>query len=85
MLTSCGMAVICTVRAEYSPAAPPTAAPAIITAQPVAVMPPSWTTIARVAAMAVAIPVVETWLPRRAVAGLFIRCRPATKHEAARM
>ena len=36
MLTSCGMAVICTVLAEYSPAAPPISAPAISTIQPVA-------------------------------------------------
>src|SRR5256885_183017 len=35
-LTSCGIAVIWTVLAEYSPAAPPTSAPAIITIQPVA-------------------------------------------------
>ena len=32
---------------------------------------------------AIAIPAIETWLPRRAVAGEFIRCRPTTKHAAA--
>ena len=36
-LTSCGMAVISTVRAAYRPAAPPSSAPAIITIQPVVV------------------------------------------------
>ena len=84
MLTSCGIAVICTVRAEYSPAAPPTSAPASITIQPVALITPPWMMIASVAAMAVIMPPVETWLPRRAVAGVFIRCRPSTKHDAAR-
>ena len=33
---------------------------------------------------AMTIPAVETWLPRRAVAGEFIRCRPKTKQAAAR-
>ena len=33
---------------------------------------------------AMAMPAVETWLPRRAVAGEFIRCRPTTKQAAAR-
>ena len=84
MLTSCGMAVICTVLAEYSPAAPPSSAPAIITIQPVALIRLPWMMIARVAAIAVIMPAVETWLPRRALAGLFIRCRPSTKPDAAR-
>jgi hypothetical protein len=83
MLTNCGIAVICTVRAEYRPMPEPTSVPAIMTAQPVAVTVPEWMTMARVTAMAAVIPPVDTWLPRRAVAGLFIRCRPRTKHEAA--
>ena len=33
--------------------------------------------------MASAMPAVDTWLPRRAVAGEFIRCRPSTKQTAA--
>ena len=32
---------------------------------------------------AMIMPAIDTWLPRRAVAGLFIRCRPITKHAAA--
>ena len=84
MLTSCGMAVIWTVRARYSPAPAPTRAPASITIQPVALIAPEWMMRASVAAIAVVMPAVDTWLPRRAVAGLFIRCRPSTKHDAAR-
>src|SRR5260370_42065399 len=76
------MAVICTVRAEYSPAAAPTPAPAIITIQPVAVTVPACTTRANVVAIARAMPAVDTWLPRRAEAGEFIRCRPNTKQTA---
>ena len=83
MLTSWGMAVISTVRAAYSPAPPPSSAPAIITIQPVVVTVPAWATRASVVATASAMPAVETWLPRRAVAGEFIRCRPNTKHVAA--
>src|SRR6266567_1800008 len=82
-LTSWGMAVICTVRAEYSPAPAPTSAPATITIQPVAVTVPACTTRANVVAIARAMPAVDTWLPRRAVAGEFIRCRPSTKQTAA--
>ena len=77
------MAVICTVRAEYRPAPAPTSAPAIITIQPVAVTVPACTTRANVVAIARAMPAVDTWLPRRAVAGEFIRCRPSTKQTAA--
>ena len=33
---------------------------------------------------AMPMPAVDTWLPRRAVAGEFIRCRPTTKQAAAR-
>src|SRR6267154_2399780 len=82
-LTSWGMAVICTVRAEYSPAPAPTPAPAIITIQPVTVTVPAFTTRANVVAIARVMPPVDTWLPRRAEAGEFIRCRPNTKHVAA--
>ena len=38
MLTSCGIAVICTVRAEYSPMPRADERPAISTIQPVAVI-----------------------------------------------
>ncbi len=77
------MAVICTVRAEYSPAPAPTSAPAIITIQPVTVIVPRCTTRAKVVAIARTMPAAETWLPRRAEAGEFIRCRPSTKQTAA--
>ncbi len=83
MLTSCGMAVISTVRAAYRPAPPPSSAPAIITIQPVVVTVPACATRARVVAMARTMPAVDTWLPRRALAGEFIRCRPSTKQVAA--
>src|SRR5690242_4692498 len=76
------MAVIGTVRAEYRPAPAPTSTPAIITAQPVAVTVPACTTRANVVAIARAMPAVDTWLPRRAEAGEFIRCRPSTKQTA---
>ena len=84
MLTSWGMAVISTVRAAYRPAPPPSSAPAIITIHPVAVTVPAWATRASVVATAATMPAVDTWLPRRAVAGEFIRCRPNTKQVADR-
>jgi hypothetical protein len=80
MLTSWGIAVIFTVRAEYSPAAAPMSAPAISTVHLVAVMVPPWMTSANTATTATNMPKADTWLPRRAVAGEFIRCRPRTKH-----
>ena len=83
MLTSCGIAVICTVRAEYRPAPAPSSAPASSTIHPVAVTVPSWMIRASVATIAATIPPPETKLPFRAVAGVFIRCRPMTKHAAA--
>ena len=83
MLTSCGIAVISTVRAAYRPAPPPSSAPASITIHPVAVTVPEWATRASVVAIATTMPAVDTWLPRRAEAGEFIRCRPSTKHVAA--
>ena len=82
-LTSWGMAVISTVRAAYRPAPAPTSVPAIITAQPIGLTVPECTTSANVVAMASAMPAVDTWLPRRAEAGEFIRCRPSTKQTAA--
>ncbi len=81
--TSCGIAVICTVRAAYRPIAEPISAPAISTIQPVVVTVPSWMSRMSVAMPAMIMPVIDTWLPRRAVAGLFIRCRPNTKNAAA--
>ena len=81
--TSWGMAVICTVRAEYRPTAEPASAPQISTIQPAAVTVPSWISSTSVAATATTMPAVETWLPRRAVPGEFIRCRPITKQAAA--
>jgi hypothetical protein len=83
--TSCGIAVIWTVRAEYRPATEPSSVPTMSTVQPTPVTLPSWMSSTRVAMMAMAIPAVDTWLPRRAVAGEFIRCRPITKHAAAAM
>ena len=79
MLTSCGIAVILTARAEYSPAAAPTSAPAISTVHRVAFIVPPWITSANTATTATNMPNAETWLPRRAVAGEFIRCKPSTK------
>jgi hypothetical protein len=35
-----------------------------------------------VATTAITMPACATWLPRRAVAGLFIRCRPITNMAA---
>ena len=81
--TSCGIAVICTVRAEYRPTAEPISAPTISTIQPIAVTVPSWIIRISVATTAITMPAMDTWLPRRAVAGLFIRCRPTTKQAAA--
>ena len=83
-LTSCGIAVIATRRAVISAGdrrRPPLRPPA----QPVARdgVPSSdehhdaWSTTAA------AMPAAESWLPRRAVAGEFIRCRPSTKQAAA--
>jgi hypothetical protein len=83
MDTSCGMAVIFTVRAEYRPTAEPSRVPTISKAQPIGLTVPSWISRTSVAAMAITMPAVDTWLPRRAVAGEFIRCRPMTKHAAA--
>ena len=54
-----------------------------MTIHPVALTVSAWMTRARVVSTATAMPLVDTWLPRRAVAGEFIRCRPSTKQVAA--
>ena len=71
------------VRAIHSPAAAPTRVPSRMTVHPVAVTVLAWMTRANVVAMARVMPAVDTWLPRRALAGEFIRCRPSTKQTAA--
>jgi len=89
--TSCGIAVICTRRAETRPAREPTRSPAIRVPQP---QPETWmsppsaavppvASRATVPTIAAAMPDAESRLPRRAVAGERIRCRPSTKHTAA--
>ena len=80
--TSCGIAVICTVRAAHKPTAEPSSDPTISTTQPVAVTVPEWISRMSVATTAITMPACATWLPRRAVAGLFIRCRPTTNMAA---
>ena len=82
-LTSWGMAVILTSRAMYSPSAPPIRPPEASTSQPVVLMVPWWATSHTVAAIATAMAPAESVLPRRAVRGWFIRCRPMTKQAAA--
>ena len=81
--TSCGIAVIWIVRAAYRPIPEPISAPAISTIQPVVVTVPSWIIRMSVTMPATIMPAIDTWLPRRAVAGLFIRCSPMTKSAAA--
>ena len=82
MLTSCGMAVIFTARASHRPAPPPMTPPTAMTVQFTV---PTWCCASRttVAITATAMPPAEIRLPRRAVAGAFIRCRPRTKPTAA--
>ncbi len=82
-LTSCGIAVIATRRALARPRAAPITAPATSTTQPVTVTVPERATSTPVAMIAAVMPAADTWLPRRAVAGEFIRCRPSTKQVAA--
>ena len=77
------MAVICTVLEDHRPTAEPSRAPTISTVQPTAVTVPSWISRTSVAMTAITMPAVDTWLPRLAVAGEFIRCRPTTKQAAA--
>src|SRR4051794_16299012 len=81
-LTSWGIWVIATARAEYSPAAPPINAPQISTSQRVTFMCPPWLTSTSTAMIATSMPAADSWLPRRAVAGEFIMCRPSTKATA---
>ncbi len=81
--TSCGIAVIFTVRAVYSPAPPPMAKPTTMIARAMPLSPPSRVmSQTRVAPTAMTMPAALSWLPLRPVAGEFIRCRPSTKHEA---
>jgi hypothetical protein len=88
MLTSWGIAVILTVRALYRPSPPPINVPTMMIGQarpstlPVTGEPrtTSWTAVTTTA---MAMPRAEIWLPRRALTGEFIMCRPTTKSDAA--
>src|SRR6185312_11037966 len=60
----------------------PTRIPARSTSQRAADIVPPCATSTKTATSATAIPNAETWLPRRAVAGEFIKCKPRTKHTA---
>jgi hypothetical protein len=82
-LTSWGIAVIWTSRAARSPSAAPRVPPLISTSQPVLLTRSWWTTSRTVAPIAIAMAPAERALPRRAVRGWFIRCRPSTKQAAA--
>ena len=73
MLTSCGIAVMATDRARYSPTAEPVAAPHSRTIHPVASIAPSSTSRIPVDTIATAMAVADSKLPRRAVAGEFMR------------
>ncbi len=81
--TSCGIAVIFTVRAACRPAPPPMRNPTTMIPQAMPLRPPS--RVARptsVAMTAIVMPPALSRLPFRAVAGEFIWCRPRTKHAA---
>src|SRR5262245_34061454 len=83
--TSCGIAVIFTVRAVYRPRPPPNAMPAAMITQPMRLKLPSLGRSSRntmVATMATAMPPAESRLPLRAVAGEFIRTSPSTNATA---
>src|SRR5215212_3174107 len=84
--TSCGIAVIFTVRAVYRPAPPPMAMPTRMMIQATALMPSPYSCWARirtaVAPIASVMPPADTRLPLRAVAGEFIRMSPMTKAPA---
>ena len=79
--TSCGIAVIFTVRAVYRPSPPPSAMPARMMIQPVTLIVPvvgherAGTAVPPIAS---AMPAADSRLPFRAVAGEFIRIRPST-------
>ena len=92
--TSCGIAVIFTLRAAYRPNPPPSATPARMTSQPTALKPvvtsaasvdategltSRSTAVARIASD---MPPADSRLPFRAVAGEFIRMRPRTNATA---
>ena len=84
--TSCGIAVIFTIRDVYSPRPPPIAMPMMMIAQVTTLMPSApgaSSSSARirtaVAAMARVMPAADSRLPLRAVAGEFIWMRPSTK------
>ncbi len=81
-LTSCGIAVIATVRAKRKPIAEPSSAPAPSTAQPVPSIEPSCTITATVVSTAAVMPVADSRSPRLAVAGEFIMCSPSTSAPA---
>ena len=91
--TSCGIAVIFTVRAVYRPKPPPSAMPATITSQPTALKPAGPRRVGAadsglsssstaVAPIASAMPPADSRLPLRAVAGEFIWIRPRTNATA---
>ncbi len=84
--TSCGIAVILTVRAAYRPAPPPMAKPTRMIAHAMTLRPSLSSCWARmstaVAPMARVMPPAETRLPLRAVAGEFIRMSPMTNAAA---
>ena len=69
--------------APSTAAAPPAAAPATRTSTPVRVMSSLWPRTTAVVRIARAIAAADSRLPRAAVAGEFIRCRPITKPPAA--
>src|SRR5678810_250736 len=85
--TSCGIAVIFTVRAVYRPSPPPSTTPTTMISQgaaPNVSVEFAWRTAIRsaVATIAIVIPPADTRLPLRAVAGEFIRDNPITKPTA---
>ena len=81
--TSCGIAVIFTVRAVYRPAPPPIRKPTTMIASAIPDRPPSRVSSqTNVATTAMTMPAALSWLPLRPVAGEFMRWRPSTKQEA---
>ena len=81
-LTSCGIAVIFTRVAPRTPATLPMTIPTARTIQPVGT-PIRLIATTRVATIATAIPDADRRLPRRAVDGVRMRCRPTTNATAA--
>src|SRR5215212_8413903 len=80
--TSCGIAVIFTVRAVYRPSPPPIAIPTAMMIQPVRLIDPLPARNTAVPPMAIAMPAADTRLPFRAVAGEFMRISPSTNAPA---